>query len=340
MQKLFIGFAAFFFSVFSLRAQQTGPPNAAGEIWKDDQGNLINAHGAGILYFGDTYYLFGEIKKGETHLVPGQDWEDYRVPAGGIACYSSKDLMKWKYEGLALAAKPADPINDLDTGGVMERPKVIYNETTRKFVMWLHIDKAEYSYARAGVAVSDRPEGPYQYIGSLRPNGQESRDMTVFKDEDGKAYLVYASEKNNTMHICLLSEDYLSPTKSYNRILIDQRREAPALFKYEGKYFLITSLCSGWSPNAALYSVADSLMGSWENRGNPCSGPGADTSFGSQSTYVLPLNASAGSFLFMADQWNKTNLSESGYLWIPFQMEAGEIKIQLPKPEMKTQPTL
>jgi hypothetical protein len=266
--------------------------------------------------------------------VPGQDWEDDRVPAGGVACYISKDLLKWRYESIALPATTMDPENDLDTGRVIERPKVIYNEKTRKFVMWLHIDKPDYSLARAGVAVSERPEGPYQYAGSLRPNGEESRDMTLFKDDDDKAYLVYSSEQNNTMHICLLSEDYLSPTKYYNRILINQRREAPALFKYEGKYFLITSLCSGWSPNAALYSVADSLMGKWENRGNPCSGPGADTSFGLQSSFVLPVNAMTGSFIFMADRWNKINLSNSGYLWLPFQIDKQALKIQIREFEM------
>ncbi len=334
MQKLFTGLTAFCFAVFPARAQHTGPSKVTGDEWKDDQGNFINAHGAGILHFGDQYYLFGEIKSGETHLVADQNWEDYRVPAGGVVCYSSKDLMRWKYEGVALPAT-TNQGDDLDTGGVMERPKVIYNNKTGKYVMWLHIDKPDYSYARAGVAVSDRPEGPYQYLGSTRPNGEECRDLTIFKDDDDKAYLIYASEKNNTMHICLLSEDYLVPTKNYNRILIDQRREAPALFKYGSKYFLITSLCSGWSPNAALYSVTDSLMGNWENRGNPCIGPGADTSFGSQSSFVLPINASTGSFIFIADQWNKTNLSDSRYLWIPFQMDAGELNIQMQKTEME-----
>ena len=130
------------------------------------------------------------------------------------------------------------------------------------------------------------------------------------------------------MHISRLSEDYLSLTPEYNRILINQRREAPALFRHDGKYFLITSLCSGWTPNAALYSVADSVMGPWENRGNPCSGPGADSTFGAQSTFVLPLHDSPGSFLFMADRWNKTDLSDSKYLWMPFRIKGGTLEIK------------
>jgi hypothetical protein len=334
MHKLSAFITCYCFFVSSVMAQNINPSLISGEEWKDKQGNFINAHGSGVLFFGDTYYLFGEIKKGETHLVPGQDWEDYRVPAEGVACYSSKDLLQWKFEGIALAATTTDPENDLDTGKVIERPKVIYNARTGKFVMWLHIDKPDYSFARAGTAVSDRPEGPYHYLGSLRPNGQESRDMTLFKNDDDKAYLVYSSEQNNTMHICLLSEDYLSPSKQYSRILINQRREAPALFKYDSKYFLITSLCSGWSPNAALYSIADSLMGNWENQGNPCSGPGADSSFESQISFVLPIHEKTGSFIFIADKWNKTNLSESGYLWLPFQIDKEELKIQIKESEI------
>src|SRR3712207_2146373 len=72
-------------------------------VWKDMEGNPINAHGAGVLHHDGMYYLFGEIKKGATWLVPGQSWEDFRVPAGGISCYASKDLVQWEYKGIALA---------------------------------------------------------------------------------------------------------------------------------------------------------------------------------------------------------------------------------------------
>jgi hypothetical protein len=299
-----------------------------GPDWLDTDGHSINAHGAGMLFHNGVYYLFGEIKKGQTRLVPGQNWEDYRVNAGGVSCYSSRDLVHWTYKGIALAPDSTDTANDLHISKVIERPKVIYNETTRQFVMWMHIDKNDYGYARAGVAVSDRPEGPYRYLGSVRPNGQMSRDMTVFRDDDGRAYLLYASENNNTMQVCLLSKDYLSPMPGYQRILIGQRREAPAVFKSGGRYYLITSLCSGWDPNPARIAVADSMMGRWIQEGNPCVGKDSATTFSSQSSYVMPL--SGGSFLFMADRWNKTDLEHSGYLWLPFKVEDGRVEIRLP----------
>ncbi|HEY4322571.1 MAG TPA: glycoside hydrolase family 43 protein [Mucilaginibacter sp.] len=304
------------------------PKSPGGKEWHDSNENFINAHGAGILYHNGTYYLFGEIKKGKTWLVPGQDWEDYRVPAGGISCYSSKDLKSWKYEGVALSPVKGDPSNDLDTGRVIERPKVIYNAKTKKFVMWMHVDKKDYSYSRAGVAVSDNPVGPYHYIGSVQPNGQMSRDMTLFQDDDGKAYLIYSSEQNNTMQVCLLSDDYLKPTKTFSRIFVNRKREAPALFKNEGKYYLITSSCTGWSPNAATYAVADRVLGPWKEYGNPCTGPGASTTFESQSTYVLPVSNKPKTYLFIADIWNKTDLEKSNYLWLPLRVENGKVEIK------------
>src|SRR3569832_967644 len=134
-----------------------------GEL-NDFNGRFVNAHGAGVLFYNGLYYLFGEIKKGKTWLVPGQQWEDYRVPAGGVSCYSSSDLEHWKYLGVALAATTGDTTKDLDTGRVIERPKVVYNAKTKKFVMWMHIDKKDYSYSQSGVAVSDKPAGPYRYL--------------------------------------------------------------------------------------------------------------------------------------------------------------------------------
>jgi len=298
---------------------------APNDKWLDTDGHFINAHGAGVMHYNGTYYLFGEIKKGKTWLVPNQSWEDYRVPAGGVSCYSSKDLKHWKHEGVALTPVKGQPENDLDTGRVIERPKVIYNSKTKQFVMWMHIDKKDYSYSQSGVAVSNRPTGPYRYLRSVKPNGQMARDMAVFQDTDGKAYLIYSSEDNNTMQVCLLSDDYLSPTKSYSRILVNKRREAPAMFKNNGKYYLITSLCTGWSPNAAMYAVADNPLGPYKEFGNPCTGRDAETTFEAQSTYVLPVN---GKYIFMADRWNKLDLEKSTYLWLPLTVSNGKVEIK------------
>ncbi len=325
--KKYLLILLFLYSILYLSAQPSTTLHP-GEIWKDTGGNPINAHGGGILYFNKIYYWFGEIKKGKTSRVSYvTTWEDYRVDASGVSCYSSKDLLHWKYEGVALVPEMHDSTHDLHVSKVIERPKVIYNSKTHRFVMWMHIDKADYGYARAGVAISSRPEGPYRYLGSVQPNG-ESRDMTVFQDDDGKAYLVSSSEGNQTMHISLLSDDYLKPTTTYKRILIDANREAPALFKHAGKYYLISSLCTGWDPNAALYAEAGHPLGEWKLLGNPCKGPDADSTYHAQSTFVLPIPGKKNDFIFMADRWDKTDLENSRYIWLPLHFDGDKPVIE------------
>jgi acetyl esterase/lipase len=315
--------------VVSFRNESDNRKIFPGEIWKDTDGNPINAHGGGILFHGGKYYWYGEIKKGNTWRVEYiTTWECYRCNAGGISCYSSENLSGWKFEGIALAPNTDDAKHDLNISKVLERPKVIYNEKTKKFVMWFHVDSEDYSYARSGVAVSDKPAGPYSYLGSLRPNDQMSRDMTLFKDTDGKAYHIFSSENNAVMHISLLTDDYLKPSGVEKRIFIDKSREAPAMFKYNHKYYLITSACTGWLPNAAMIASSDSIMGDWKEMYNPCKGQNRDNTFLSQSTYVLPVEGNPYSFIFMADRWNKTNLEDSRYIWLPLFFRNDSVVIQ------------
>ena len=299
-----------------------------GDLWLDTEGDFIQAHGGGILYDekSETYYWYGENK--DVDNDPGTT----RTPVIGVSCYSSKDLYNWKYEGLALdpELQTGEYADELDPENVLERPKVIYNDTTGKYVMWAHIDSADYSKACAGVAVSDSPTGPFTYIRSERPNGQMSRDMTLFKDDDGKAYLIYSSENNATLYISQLSDDYLSQSGTYTRNFVNQSREAPAMFKHDGKYYIITSGCTGWSPNAAGYGVADSPLGPFEELlPNPCVGTDANLTFRGQSTHVLPVEGYPDKFIFMADRWNANNLQDSRYLWLPLQFnDDGTLRIE------------
>lgn len=324
-------------------------------VWNDVDGNYINAHGGGVLPYEGRYYWFGEHRpaKGFSTEV-------------GVTCYSSKDLRDWKYEGVALGVSE-EAGDEIERGCIMERPKVIYNEKTKKFVMWFHLElKGKgYAAARAGVAVSDRPEGPYRYLGSGRVNptlypknmtkeertivwdmdeykewwtptwrkavdkglfvqrdlqgGQMSRDMTLFVDDDGKAYHIYSSEENLTLQIAELTDDYLKHSGPYIRIFPGGHNEAPAIFKKDGTYWLITSGCTGWAPNAARLFSAPSIWGPWKQYPNPCRGEGSEQTFGGQSTYVLQLPENQ--FLFMADVWKPKSLMYSGYIWIPIQFD-------------------
>lgn len=295
-----------------------------GAEWKDTAENNINAHGGGILYYNGTYYWYGEAKGDSTYLSSQvSTWECYRADARGVSCYSSKNLADWKFEGIVLPAASNDTNSDLSPSQVIERPKVIYNNNTKKFVMWMHIDSFNYEKACVGVAISDSPTGQFTYLGSFKPNGEDSRDQTLFKDDDGRAYHICSSEGNETMYISLLSDDYTKLSGHFARNFINEKREAPAVFKYNGKYYLITSGCTGWDPNIAEIAVADSMLGKWTTLGNPCRGFDADSTFHAQSTFVLPVYGKKNMYIAMFDRWNKKNLVDSRYIWLPLSFENG-----------------
>jgi beta-xylosidase len=238
--------------------------------------------------------------------------------------------------------------SDIERGCVLERPKVIYNALTKQFVMWFHLELKGRGYeaARYGVAVSQRPEGPFRFLYSQRANAgtwptemgqqqlavldtmdignykewwtpawhkavkqglfvkrdfatsQMSRDMTLFVDDDGKAYHIFSSEDNMTLHIAELTADYMHHTGRYTRVAPGGQNEAPALMKKDGTYWMITSGCTGWDPNEARMFSAPTIWGPWTQHPNPCVGPNAEKTFGAQSTYILKVG---NSYIFMAD---------------------------------------
>jgi beta-xylosidase len=312
-----------------------------GAIWPDTNGVHINAHGGGILNYQGVYYWFGE------HKVAGSAGNFAQV---GVHVYSSTNLTDWKDEGIALAVSN-DPASDITKGSIIERPKVIYNAKTKKFVMWFHLELKGQGYraARAGVAVADKPTGPYVFQASFRPEaghwprnykkgdndgavqflerdfagGQMARDMTLFVDDDGHAYDIYSSEENHTLHIDQLSDDYTRPSGKYVRMQPMGDNEAPAIFKRGGKYYMFTSGLSGWKPNAARSFVADNIFGPWTALGNPVRGTPEQeaTTFGGQATYVLPYK---GGFIFMGDLWRPKDAIDGRYLWLPVEWEDGK----------------
>ncbi|NDW17823.1 glycosyl hydrolase family 43 [Dysgonomonas sp. 216] len=333
-KNLFLFIALFSLLTFSC-GQKAADSNkdlkmiVSGAEWFDTDSNRINAHGAGILYHDGIYYWYGEYKGDSTYWNPKvPSWECYRTEAGGVSCYSSKDLVNWKFEGVVLESNLTDTLSELHPSNVLERPKVLYNDKTKQFVMWLHVDSHDYAKAAAGVAVSDTPTGSFSYLGSMRPNDAMSRDMTLFKDDDGRAYHVYSSEENKTLYISLLTDDYLKPTGNFTRNFIDQSREAPAVFKRKGKYYILSSGCTAWDPNQAEVAVADSMMGAWTVKGNPCTGKDAEITFYGQSTHVFPVAGKEDAYIAMFDKWNKTDLINSRYIWLPVAFdENGDIEI-------------
>ncbi|SEK98607.1 F5/8 type C domain-containing protein [Stigmatella aurantiaca] len=290
-------------SVQNARVEAASVAITNGPVWYDTTGGTLQAHGGAVIKVGSTFYWIGEDKLHNSATFRN------------VVCYSSPDLKNWKWVGYPL--KPSSHA-ELASSKI-ERPKVIYNAATGKYVMWMHYENAaDYSLARVAVASSSSVCGSYTYHGSFRPLGYESRDMTVFKDDDGSAYLLSASNSgtgtNGSLASFKLTADYLNVSTFLGWVAENGHREAPAVAKQGGRYFLITSGASGWYPNQAKYMTATSMSGPWsapQNLGNT-------STFYSQSNFILPVQGTSGTaYVYMGNRWNPSLLGDSRYIWLP-----------------------
>lgn len=185
-----------------------------GVQFKDTNGNVIHAHGGGMIKANGYYYWFGENRNANGTFK-------------AVSVYRSSDLKNWEYRNDVLTSSSAAELNISN----IERPKVIYNSATGKYVLWMHKENGlDYGEARVAVATSNTVDGNYTYVGSYRPLGYDSRDMTVYND-NGTAYLISATRVNADLNIYKLTPDFLGVESLVTTLWPGQYREAPALFK-------------------------------------------------------------------------------------------------------------
>ncbi|MER5430248.1 RICIN domain-containing protein [Streptomyces sp. NPDC002588] len=286
-----------------------------GAARTDQDGNTLQLHGLGIIKVGDTWYGFGEDKTGETSS--DTSFQD-------ITCYTSANLADWSYQGQALSRQSS---GDLGPSRVVERPKVIYNKSTSTYVMYMHIDSTNYSEAKVGVATSSTPCGPYTYRGSFRPLGNLSRDLGLFQDTDGTAYLL-SEDRNNGLRIDKLSADYLSVDSAVTILggSGSSSVEAPAMIKKDGTYYVFGSHLTGWSLNDNIYATATSLSGPWSSFRN-FAAPGTHT-YGSQTANVITVQGASGTtYIYAGDRWNTSDLGSSKLIWLPLTIRGTTVNV-------------
>lgn len=267
-----------------------------GTVWNDTQGNVIQAHGEGIIEVNGMYYLLGEDK------TNGSAFQN-------VKCYSSTDLKNWTFVSNVLTRQTS---GDLGPNRIIERPHVIYNSSTSQFVMYMHVDSSDYTDRKAGVATSSTVCGSYTYRGSMKPLGHDSLDDTLF--QDGTAgYFISEDRTSAKLQIYRLSDDYL--TVSTLAATLPQY-ESPAVAKIGGTYFLFGSHLTGWSTNDNQYSTASSMTGPWSNWKSFA--PSGTNTCNSQTAFILPVvGSSATTYVLLADRWNSGTLADSRYIWLP-----------------------
>jgi hypothetical protein len=285
--------------------------------WLDDRGRHIQAHGGVVIEVDGVFHWFGEDRS------PDNDADTCPV-----ACYASRDLMNWEFRGKVFAG-----CNPEQTAGLwqIERPKIFHDKRAGRFVMYMHIDGQEpghwsrYRMARVGIAVSNRVDGPYEYVRSFRPFGKESRDIGQFIDDDGTGYLIFESRPDRAFHITRLARDFMDVAEIV--ATIESPIEGGAIVKHEGIYYCIGSHLTGWWPNPNQYFTADRIEGPWAGPFDIAT-PESLT-FGSQSTYLLKVTGSERTtVIYMGDVWRPYELHDSRYLWYPLEIGGGRLVLR------------
>lgn len=284
--------------------------------------NLISAHEGSISRFGDTFYWYGTSYASNPTGRTGRDaqWDGFKV-------YSSSDLVNWTDQGWAVQ-KPAWGWLAKYTA---HTPRVIYNDTTGKYVMWFHYFFAYNSGAlspasMAMAADSNSPTGPFQIVAMRETGGPYgfATDMNLFKDDDpnGTAYLIYEDGAGD-IRVDKLSADYLSSTKQSVVAIgsvAGNEHEVPAMIKYRGKYIVAASGVNGWGASETDYAVADSPMGPY-GQVRQMSQSNTWSSRFSNFVYVNESNK----LFALCDAWwnpNPSDLDESRYFWLPVAFNA------------------
>ncbi|MHC4647837.1 MAG: family 43 glycosylhydrolase [Planctomycetota bacterium] len=276
--------------------------------WLDTDGNPIMAHDGGISSFANKFYWYGTSYAGNPRGLYGTKFADRN---NGFNLYTSADLVNWKYEGVVLQV----PKSGWGAIGTSHRAHVIYNNKTKKYVMWYFHFTDKYPDAFATVAVADKPTGPFTILGQRKtaaPDGY-AQDLNVFKDDNGKAYLVYDDGRRN-IRVDLLSDDYLSSTGK-TVIALTPRHEAPAMIKYRGKYIVAGSGVQGWEGTQTHYAVADSPLGPYTEKRQMSE----KRTWDSQITDFVYVTESDVVFAMCDSWWNpdSKDLNRSTYLWLP-----------------------
>jgi len=301
------------------------------KIWKDNKGLAINAHGGGILHYNGVYYWYGE------HKLPNKSEAD--MADGGIHCYTSTDLMNWTDAGVVLGVDYTSTSGDLIYGCLIERPKVVFNKRTNKFIAYfkLYPKGNGYEIAYVGVAISESPAGPFRYSHKFLGAGSSkgSGDFSMFTDDNGDLYHLAVRKPDKAFVMSKMREDYLVPQSNYEICEgIELHTEAPAIIKIKDVYHLLGSGSSGWKPNTARHYTSKNIQGPWLAQGNPTLGKntidgiGNELTFGAQSSFIFPVEGVKEAYVAMFDMWKPKMPIQGRYIWLPITITADQFLIK------------
>ena len=268
-----------------------------GLLHYTDNRATVQAHAPGFVRVGDIWYMCGEDRSNQ--------WNP------DVNLYSSIDLVHWKFEKKIIQNGVTTP--ELGSSRMIERPKLLYNKKTGKYVVWCHYEAGNYGASEAACFECDSVNGAYKCVWSGRPMGIKSRDCNVFQDTDGTAYFISTTEENQHLGLFRLSDDYHEVVE-HTQLFAWQRREAPAIVRIGNTYFMFSSACSGWDPNQCKLSYSSNLKSGWSSLTNI----GNSISYDTQAAAILEIKGTkATTYLYVGDRWQDPGLAESKIIMFP-----------------------
>lgn len=267
-----------------------------GQEWLDTNGKRIEAHAGNLFFEGDTYYWYGENKE----RTDGKN----TIWTYGIRAYSSHDLYNWKDEGLIISPNLEDEQSNLHPSKRLDRPHIIFNELTGKYVCWIKLSGDAACFV---ILTSDRLLGPYEVCKeNFRPFGKKVGDFDLIVDEETKyAYLHFEADHKNMASV-ELTEDYLDVqgecVTNFDGLIPPFVREAPAYLQRNGKYYLLTSGLTNYVPNPSEAAVADNHIGPYSTLGNLHPEDESRSSYNSQISGVFK-HPTKDLYIALADRW-------------------------------------
>jgi beta-xylosidase len=235
---------------------------SAGLLHADARGENPAFPGADphVAVFGDTYWAY------PTHAQN----PDAQFHSFDFVAYSSKDLQEWepsepilKMDDIAWIKDDGAPDHWLWAPGIIEKDG--------KYYFYFSVGPQTPSPSRIGVAVGDRPEGPFKDSGKpliTGGDGFEAIDPMVFRGEDGTAYLYAGGSAGAKLRVWKLKPNYIELDEEIPVDTPPEFTEGAFMHEIDGTYYLSYSH-GGWNnPNYSVhYATSKSPTGPWDYKG-------------------------------------------------------------------------
>lgn len=270
----------------------------SGEVWVDNNGKPIHAHGFQIFYNekDSTYYWYGENKQdalqGTSRMF------------GGVRLYTSKDFYNWTDRGLIITPDTINPMSPIHYSQKLERPHIIYCKKTDKYVCWAKSQDTDGYFV---ILEADNFTGPYTFVRNMKPLGYGVGDFDMYVDPDTNKGYVWFERPHWEMICAELSDDFLDVAETYSEHFVGKRppytREAPTHFVFGGKHYMFTSGTTGYTSNPSEVAMFTDYHDTYKVLGDPHVGDSTASSFNSQITSVIRIPGKKNLYVALADRW-------------------------------------